>query len=144
MLGVINSMSKEKITNELSTYAWENTNKNPIREFVAEAWAEYLNNKKNDSDLCQEENKRIKAIGVRTNKGDFFADKIILATGGKSYPTTGSTGDGYDKTKKIGHTITPIKPSLVALTADERSISICQELQGLSLKNISIKLPYFI
>ena len=59
--------------------------------------------------------KNNEAIGVKTNKGDFFADKIILATGGKSYPLTGSTGDGYEMAKKLGHTITKIKPALVPL-----------------------------
>ena len=48
----------------------------------------------------------IRAIGVKTNKGNYYADKIILATGGKSYPLTGSTGDGYEMAKKLGHTIT--------------------------------------
>lgn len=66
------------------------------------------------------------------------ADKIILATGGKSYPVTGSTGDGYKIAKQLGHTITPIKPSLVPLTAADSSISICQQLQGLSLRNVAI------
>lgn len=69
------------------------------------------------------------------------ADKIILATGGKSYPGTGSTGDGYKIAKKLGHTITKIRPSLVPLTASkENSLKICKDLQGLSLKNVSIVL----
>lgn len=79
------------------------------------------------------------AIGVRTNQGDFYADKIILATGGMSYPLTGSTGDGYKMAKDLGHTITPIKPSLVAMNASKSSLQTCQELQGLSLKNVAIK-----
>ena len=69
------------------------------------------------------------------------ADKIILATGGKSYPGTGSTGDGYEIAKKLGHTITKIRPSLVPLTASkENSLKICKDLQGLSLKNVIIVL----
>lgn len=68
------------------------------------------------------------------------ADKIILATGGKSYPVTGSTGDGYILAKDLGHTITPIKPSLVPLMANTQSLEICKKLQGLSLKNVAIKL----
>ena len=67
-------------------------------------------------------------------------DKVILATGGKTYPETGSTGDGYEIAKKLGHTITEIKPSLVPLTTNCISLNICKELQGLSLKNISIKI----
>ena len=82
---------------------------------------------------------KIKATGVKTDRGNFEADKIILATGGKSYPTTGSTGDGYKMATEVGHTVTEIKPSLVALTASEKSIKTCQELQGLSLKNVAIK-----
>ena len=66
-----------------------------------------------------------------------FADKIILATGGKSYPVTGSTGDGYKMAEEIGHTITKIKPSLVPLISSDE---ICKMLQGLSLRNVAIKL----
>ena len=79
------------------------------------------------------------AIGVKTNQGDFYADKIMLATGGMSYPVTGSTGDGYKMAKDLGHKITEIKPSLVAMNASKSSLQTCQELQGLSLKNVSIK-----
>lgn len=84
--------------------------------------------------------KNNEAIGVKTNKGDFFADKIILATGGKSYPLTGSTGDGYEMVKKLGHTITQIKPALVPLVAKKESKIQCQQMQGLSLRNVGLKL----
>ena len=77
-------------------------------------------------------------LGVRTNKEIIQTDKIILATGGKSYPLTGSTGDGYKIAKDLGHTITPIKPSLVPLEVYEKEE--CKRLQGLSLKNVAIKL----
>ena len=80
--------------------------------------------------------KNIKVIGVKTNKHDFFADKVIIATGGKSYPLTGSTGDGYKLAKNVGHTIKQIKPSLIPFVCNEKDI--CQELQGLSLKNAGI------
>ena len=63
---------------------------------------------------------------------------MILATGGKSYPLTGSTGDGYNLAKDLGHTVTEIKPSLVPLECYESDI--CKDLQGLSLKNVDIKL----
>ncbi|MDO5555373.1 MAG: NAD(P)/FAD-dependent oxidoreductase [Clostridia bacterium] len=75
--------------------------------------------------------------GVELNNGILKADKVILATGGKSYPITGSTGDGYKISKELGHTIIDIKPSLVPLVSND---SICKRLQGLSLKNISIQL----
>ena len=84
--------------------------------------------------------KNNEAIGVKTNKGDFFADKIILATGGKSYPLTGSTGDGYEMAKKLGHTITQIKPALVPIVAKKESKIQCQQMQGLSLRNVRLKL----
>ena len=68
----------------------------------------------------------------------FEADKVILATGGKSYPLTGSTGDGYELAKKLGHTVTKIRPSLVSLEAFEQNM--CKDLQGLSLRNVNIEL----
>ena len=77
-----------------------------------------------------------KAIGVKTEKRTIEADKIILATGGKSYPLTGSTGEGYKMAEEIGHTVTEIKPSLVPLETYE----VEKELQGLSLKNVKIQL----
>lgn len=83
------------------------------------------------------------AVGVEGKHNDksekILADKIILATGGKSYPITGSTGDGYKIAETLGHTITPLKPSLVPVTCEEKSKKLCQEMQGLSLKNIAIK-----
>ena len=79
-----------------------------------------------------------KVTGVKTEKKIWKADKVILATGGKSYPLTGSTGDGYLLAEKLGHHIVPIKPSLVPL--ESHNISECKELQGLSLRNIQIKL----
>ena len=66
-------------------------------------------------------------------------NKVILATGGKSYPGTGSIGDGYEIAKKLGHTITKIVPSLVPLEAKENSLEVCKKLQGLSLKNVNVK-----
>ena len=77
-------------------------------------------------------------IAVRTNKEMIKTNKVILATGGKSYPLTGSTGDGYNIAKSLGHTIEKIKPSLVPLEVYEKEY--CQSLQGLSLRNIEIKI----
>lgn len=77
-------------------------------------------------------------IGVELKDGSKLnADKVILATGGKSYPITGSTGDGYKIAQKLGHSIISIRPSLVPLVSND---SICKDLQGLSLKNVSIEL----
>jgi len=75
-----------------------------------------------------------KAVGVDTTKGTFYGDAVILATGGASYPQTGSTGDGYDMAKKLGHTIIPIRAALVPLEVKEGYI---QDLQGLSLNHVN-------
>ena len=77
-------------------------------------------------------------LGVELDSGkEIKAEKIILATGGRSYPVTGSTGDGYKLAKDLGHTITKIEPSLVPLTSHDE---VCKELQGLSLRNVAIQL----
>ena len=75
--------------------------------------------------------------GVRCDGETYHADWVILATGGLSYPTTGSTGDGYAMAKNLGHTIVATEGSLVPLeTAGED----CQAMQGLSLRNVGVKL----
>lgn len=81
-----------------------------------------------------------KVIGVNVGDKFFKADKVILATGGMSYPNTGSTGDGYKLAEEMGHTIIKIKPSLVPLEAEKESLILCKQLQGLSLRNINMKL----
>ena len=85
-----------------------------------------------------------KVIGIQClfqgREEKIFADKVILATGGKSYPVTGSTGDGYELAKQLGHTITKLQPSLIPLTAKKDSLEICKRLQGLSLKNVAIQI----
>jgi len=81
-----------------------------------------------------------RVLAVRTPYEDIRCDKVIIATGGVSYPGTGSTGDGYKIAQKLGHTIVEPKPSLVALVAKPKSQEYCQELQGLTLKNVVIKL----
>ena len=70
----------------------------------------------------------------------FKADKVILATGGKSYSATGSTGDGYKIAEDLGHSIVRIRPSLVPLQTNGRNLKICKQMQGLSLRNIKMKL----
>lgn len=97
-----------------------------------------------------------KVVGIRYNNNILEkADKIIIATGGLSYPATGSTGDGYKIVQELGHNITKIKPSLVPIIVADKnietqesikkskyrdSINLCKELQGLTLKNVSIKI----
>lgn len=81
------------------------------------------------------ENGEIK--GVKCEDGEYFASSVLVATGGKSYPLTGSTGDGYDFAKQAGHTITPLVPSLVPIVSKE---SFPAEMMGLSLKNVVLSL----
>ena len=77
------------------------------------------------------------AVGVETDKEIIYAKWVILATGGASYPTTGSTGDGYGMAAKLGHTVIPAEGSLVPLETAGRD---CQDMQGLSLRNVGVKL----
>ena len=78
-----------------------------------------------------------KAIGVVTTKGDFFAaDSVILATGGASYPGTGSNGDGFKIAQKLGHHIEELHPALVPLECEEDWV---KNWQGLSLRNVNVK-----
>ena len=77
-----------------------------------------------------------KIIGIKLRDGKKVeADKVIVATGGLSYKSTGSTGDGYEFAKQVGHTIKDLRPSLVALMVKEKFI---KNLQGLSLKNVRV------
>lgn len=76
--------------------------------------------------------------GIELNgKKRVKGDACIIATGGLSYPSTGSTGDGYRFAKQLGHTVTPLSPSLVSIRL---ASEYCKRLEGLSLKNVSIKL----
>ncbi len=71
--------------------------------------------------------------GVKANGQEFRAGKVILATGGKSYPATGSNGEGYELARAVGHTLVPVRPALVPL---ETEGGVAQKLQGLTLKNV--------
>ena len=78
-----------------------------------------------------------RAVGVVTQNGEVRAKWVILATGGVSYPTTGSTGDGYAMAEALGHTIVPAQGSLVPLETEGHD---CQDMQGLALRNCAVKL----
>lgn len=92
-------------------------------------------------EIVVEEKETKQAVGVVLEDGRMLkAEKVILATGGKSYPNTGSTGDGYEMAKRLGHTITELKASLVPLVASKTSLELCKQMQGLSLKNVAIKI----
>lgn len=87
-------------------------------------------------DSGEEEQKKV--CGVRLSDGEKIqADDVIVATGGFSYQTTGSTGDGYRFAKEAGHTVTEIRPSLVPFNAKEDYV---REMQGLSLKNVNVRI----
>lgn len=75
--------------------------------------------------------------GVKTQTEQFLCKWVILATGGLSYPTTGSTGDGYRMAQALGHTVVPCQGSLVPLETDGPD---CPDMQGLSLRNVGVKL----
>jgi hypothetical protein len=75
--------------------------------------------------------------GVRCGKKEIYSQSVLIATGGKSYPQTGSTGDGYRLAEMAGHTVTEIKPSLVPIVSEE---SYCRDMMGLSLKNVTLSL----
>ena len=74
--------------------------------------------------------------GVRCESGaEYFSSSVLIATGGKSYPLTGSTGDGYELAKQAGHSIVPLAPSLIPVLTEEKDV---KDMQGLSLKNVTL------
>ena len=78
-----------------------------------------------------------RCVGVSTAEGDLTAGSVILATGGRSYPLTGSTGDGYGLAAALGHTIVEPRGSLVPMESPDPA---CKKMQGLSLRNVDVKL----
>ena len=99
-----------------------------------------FNSKVTNIEIEEDKVKFVQYIDENGENKKIKTDKVILATGGKTYSMTGSTGDGYEIAQKLGHTITEIKPSLVPLTSSGTSLNVCKELQGLSLKNVGIKI----
>lgn len=81
------------------------------------------------------ENNKIASV-VLADGSTYECDSVAVCTGGKSYPATGSTGDGYLLAESVGHTVTPLKPSLISLVCRNNFIP---QLQGLSLRNVAIK-----
>ena len=76
-----------------------------------------------------------RVAAVKTKKGTYPAEAVLIATGGKSYPATGSTGDGYDLAGRLGHKVTDIRPSLVPIVTEEVWV---KDLMGLSLRNVEL------
>ena len=105
---------------------------------VAQALIDYCKrngvffNRKKVLDILFDEDQ---AVGLVTSDGKIFFDAILIATGGKSYPATGSIGDGYRFAKKAGHTVSPLRPSLVPLTTKEKWPALAQ---GVSLRNVRL------
>lgn len=85
------------------------------------------------TDLHTDESGAICAVEADGQR--YPVERAVLATGGKSYPLTGSTGDGYALAQKLGHTVTPLRPSLIPLTCEGKD---CPRMQGLSLKNVTL------
>jgi predicted Rossmann fold flavoprotein len=77
-----------------------------------------------------------RVTGVRTERNDFPAAAVILATGGSSFPATGSTGDGYRMAEALGHTLIKLRPGLVPLIVEERELA--KSMQGVSLRNVTL------
>ncbi|MBE6649867.1 MAG: NAD(P)/FAD-dependent oxidoreductase [Ruminococcaceae bacterium] len=93
--------------------------------------AEFIHTEVNNVLKCEE------GFKVFAGEKEYYFDKVIIATGGLSYPLTGSTGDGYKFAKKLSHTVTALSPSLVPLVCNG---NLCKELMGLSLKNVALKI----
>lgn len=107
---------------------------------VADALEKQIKNKKVDIILNEKVDKivcrdnKIEKV-ILNNKKEIKCESVIIATGGLSYPLTGSTGDGYKFAKSVGHTVTDIKPSLIGMEVQEKFV---EELEKLSLRNIAI------
>lgn len=107
---------------------------------IANALERQIKNKKvkimlnSNVDKVISKNNKIEKV-ILKNKQEIKCDSVIIATGGLSYPLTGSTGDGYKFAKSLGHTIIDTKPSLIGIEVQEKFVS---ELEKLSLKNVSI------
>lgn len=103
-----------------------------MRKFATDNGADIINSEVED---IITENQVVKSV-VAGGK-EYAFDSVIIATGGLSYPRTGSTGDGFRFAQKLGHTVIEPKPSLVPLTSPDND---CKRLQGLSLKNVGLNI----
>ena len=109
---------------------------NCFKKVLKELYVEIIYNTKVIEIIQKKEQEKLQ---VKTENNKIYeAEKVILATGGKSYPLTGSTGDGYKIAEKLGHTVTKIRPSLVPLESHDKKL--CKNLQGLSLRNVKIEI----
>ncbi len=104
---------------------------NALRRFLAEQGVKILH-----EEVLALEAQQGKITAVQTQQATYPFSCVILATGGASYPRTGSTGDGYRFARALGHTVTPITPSLVPITVQGKD---CPDMMGLSLKNVTLQ-----
>lgn len=102
-----------------------------MRNFAKDNGARIINSSVED---IIADNSQVK--GVKADGNIIPFDRVIIATGGLSYPRTGSTGDGFRFAENLGHTVIPAKPSLVPLVSPDKC---CEEMQGLSLRNVGLK-----
>ncbi len=105
---------------------------NALEKQIKNKKVDIILNAKVDKIVCKD-NKIEKVI--LNNKKEIKCESVIVATGGLSYPLTGSTGDGYKFAKSVGHSVTDIKPSLIGMEVQEKFV---EELEKLSLRNIAI------
>ncbi len=148
MYSSLYNFSNEDLMNELSAFGLEMKTERGDRVFpVSDKAKDVLNTlikmlKMYNVRLYRAEANRIEETDdgwrvVTSDKKAVLCKNVIVATGGVSYPLTGSTGDGYRFAKSVGHTVTDIKPSLVPLVFEG---DVHKKLMGLSLKNISVKI----
>lgn len=104
-----------------------------LHNFVKKSGCKIITGKKVSAVIV--ENGQVKGVCTE-DKGAVKGDAVIVCVGGKSYPLTGSTGDGYKIAEEAGHTVTPLKPSLVPIETAEQWV---KELQGLTLKNVTVE-----
>ncbi len=90
----------------------------------------------NEAVLDVQFDKNLSKFKVITTKSSYLFDRVVIATGGKSYSATGSTGDGYKFAERFGHKIVPIKPALAPIEVEDKFI---KDLQGITLKNVTLK-----
>jgi predicted flavoprotein YhiN len=91
-----------------------------------------------ETETRNQASKGARVTGVQTDRGNFPAGAVILATGGASYPATGSTGDGYRIAVALGHTIVKLRPALVPLIVHEDEVEKAARMQGVSLRNVRL------
>ncbi len=102
---------------------------------IVDALKQYASGAETVYEKVKSVTKKDSGFTVKTDSGSYDFDKVIIATGGRSYPLTGSDGSGYRLARSLGHNVTALCPSLIPIESDD---AVCSELMGLSLRNIKI------